>query len=227
MGGQWRSHRPLPCSLAAANVMSGNRIQERMLMARSPSKPFHCSVISENVSIALRRRSSFAATASSTPCSEVIASGSTTTSPHAAHLDLSRGISPGGARAEERSSTSSITSTQPTETRRPTPPERPPGPGRELFEITVSSHLGPCIEAPSSGVSPAPALSLLAATSRWGRGCCSWPSPSASTAPRLPACPAARTGAMGRCGRARSRNLDPREAGLLGFGCGTGATSRC
>jgi hypothetical protein len=30
-----------------------------MLMARSPSKPFHCSVISENVSIALRRRSSF------------------------------------------------------------------------------------------------------------------------------------------------------------------------
>jgi hypothetical protein len=28
-------------------------------MARSPSKPFHCSVISENVSIALRRRSSF------------------------------------------------------------------------------------------------------------------------------------------------------------------------
>src|SRR5262249_20527066 len=28
-------------------------------MARSPSKPFYCTVISENVSIALRRRSNF------------------------------------------------------------------------------------------------------------------------------------------------------------------------
>jgi len=28
-------------------------------MARSPSKPFYCSVVSENVSISLRRRSNF------------------------------------------------------------------------------------------------------------------------------------------------------------------------
>jgi hypothetical protein len=48
-----------PFVLAAAKVMSGQSDTGEMLMARSPSKPFHCSVISENVSIALRRRSSF------------------------------------------------------------------------------------------------------------------------------------------------------------------------
>src|SRR5580765_1529499 len=55
MNGQWRSDRPRPFPRFAGSI----GYEREVLMARSPSKPFHCSVISENVSIALRRRSSF------------------------------------------------------------------------------------------------------------------------------------------------------------------------
>ena len=49
----------LPVFTRSRRGQSGQSDTGEMLMARSPSKPFHCSVISENVSIALRRRSSF------------------------------------------------------------------------------------------------------------------------------------------------------------------------
>ena len=210
-------------------------------MARSPSKPYHCSVISEDVSIALRRRSNFRGDGKLyVQCSEVDCQWIDANEP-----PVRSRSSPSPRRSRrarrsarsERSPTSSTISTvrAPRTATSPCSGGHAPRPPREVFEEHWEGVIfGPCIEGAvfEGRFAGRPRVSLLDGyVTVQVEGGESW---------HFHLCIGPHRGAPGAAHAARARavaSLRPRHlsapttprAGRApgGSGCGTVATSRC